>query len=322
MALRCLITGGTGSGGSYLADYILENHPEYEVWMTSRWHSTSVLKNIEHIKDRIIVKECDLTDLSSVIRLLVECNPERIFNLASTANVRISFDTPIAVFNNNSISTMNLFEAVKMICPMAIIQHCSTSEVLGNPTEFPMTENHPIRPVNPYSASKVAQEALAYSYAQSWGLRIVISRAFAYINPRRRDLFASSFAYQIAEIEADKRQFLSHGNLNSVRTLVDVRDMAHAYWLLCEKGEYASPYNIGGKDIISVKELLQELIKHAQCPIKTELDKNLLRPKDVTKQIPDISKFIKATGWEPKYTLYESLEWLLNHARKEVSNAN
>lgn len=316
--MNILITGITGSGGSYLAEHIIENHPEYKVWGTSRWHSTSVLKNIEAIKDKITLRECDLMDISSIIRLLQECKPVRIFHLASTANVRICFDIPLAIFNNNAISTHNLFEAVKMVCPEAIIQLCSTSEVLGNPQEFPMTEEHPMRPVNPYAASKMAQEALAYSYVQSAGLKIVISRAFAYINPRRRDLFASSFAYQIAEIEAGKREVLTHGNLDSVRTLMNVKDMARAYWLLCDKAEIGTPYNIGGRTMLSVGHFLEMLISHAKVPIKCVQDVKLLRPKDVTRQVPDTSKFDTLTGFEPQYSIDESIEWLLNHCRKEV----
>lgn len=316
--MNVCLTGITGSGGSYLAEYIVENHPEYKVWGASRWHSTSVLNNIKHIKDKITVRECDLMDLSSIIRLLQECKPVKIFHLAATANVRICFDTPLSIFQNNVMSTANLFEAVKMVCPEATIQLCSTSEVLGNPQEFPMTENHSCVPVNSYAASKVGQEAIAYAWGQSWGLKIFISRAFCYINPRRRDLFATSFAYQIAEIEAGKRDILKHGNLDSIRTIMDVRDMARAYWLMSEKCDYLTPYNVGGSEIISVGEFLEVLKSHAKVNIICEQDKALLRPKDVTRQVPDVSKFYNKTGFKPKYSLVESTAWLLDCCRKEV----
>jgi len=90
-----LVTGITGSGGSYLAEYILDNHPDVEVHGIFRWHSTSVLKNIERIKNDITLHDCDLYDLSAVIRTLDKIKPDRIFNLASHANVRVCFDNPI-----------------------------------------------------------------------------------------------------------------------------------------------------------------------------------------------------------------------------------
>jgi GDPmannose 4,6-dehydratase/GDP-4-dehydro-6-deoxy-D-mannose reductase len=175
-----------------------------------------------------------------------------------------------------------------------------------------------MRPVNPYAASKMAQEALAYSYAQSAGLKIFISRAFAYINPRRRDLFASSFAYQIAEIEAGKRDVLKHGNLDSVRTLIDVRDIARAYWLMFDKCEPGEPYNIGGNIMLSVGHFLEMLLHHSKIPVKCVQDKNLLRPKDVTRQVPDTSKFDTLTGFKTQYSIDESIDWLLDHCRKET----
>lgn len=315
-----LITGITGSGGSYLAEYILENHPGVNVWGLHRWHSAGTLINICHIKDRIKIIECDLLDLSSVIRALQIVKPERIFHLAAYANVRKCFETPLAVINNNIMGTANLLEAIRLICPGSMIQMCSTSEVYGNPLIFPMTEDHPLKPVNPYSVSKLAQESLAYSYFKSWGLRVIITRMFAYINPRRTDLFASAFARQIVDIEQGNREKLLHGNLESIRNIIDVRDAMETYWIACDKCEPGEAYNIGGKITMSVGEFLEVLKKRAKVLIKTELDSSLLRPVDVTRQIPDTTKFDTLTGWKPKYTLEQSIEFLLNHYRKEKTS--
>lgn len=320
MKEKVLITGGTGSGGSFLAEYILENHSEWEVWCTNRWHSTGNLKNIEAIKNRIIVKECDLTDLSCVIRLLQECMPSKIFHLAATANVRICFDNPLSVYLNNVVSTMNLFEGIRMVCPESKTMLCSTSETLGNPQEFPMTESHRCQPVNPYAASKMSSESLAYAWAQSWGLKIVITRAFAYLNFRRKELFSTAFALQVCRIEANKQKVLKHGNLNSTRTLIDVRDVVRAYWIALDKCEYSTPYNIGGSDILTVGDFLEILKSKSKVKIICEQDKSLMRPKDVDKQICDVSKFNTLTGFKPKYTLEESIDYLLEKCREEVKN--
>lgn len=314
--MNVLITGITGSGGSYLAEYILENHPNVNVFGLHRWHSSGHLNNIEAIKDKITVLECDLLDLSSVIRSLKISKPDRIFHLAAFANVRKCFDTPLAVINNNIMGTANLLEGVRLECPQAILQMCSTSEVYGNPETFPMTEDHPLRPVNPYSVSKLSQESLAYAYYKSWQLRVVITRMFAYINPRRHDLFATSFAKQVVSCERMASNVVLHGNLDSVRTLIDVRDAMRSYWLASEKCSYGIPYNIGGKDVISVGGFLDILIKKAKVPIITKADPRLLRPIDVTRQVCDTSRFDNLTGFKPKYTLDQSVEWLLTNIRE------
>lgn len=317
MELKIIITGVTGSGGSYLADYILENHSKVEVHGICRWHSTSTFANISHIQDDISIHECDLLDISSIIRTLQAVNPERIFHLAAYANVKKCFDTPLSVINNNIMGTANLLEAVRLICPECIIQICSTSEVYGNPQTTPITESHPLLPVNPYAVSKLTQEMLAYSYYKSWGLKVIITRMFAYINPRRADLFATAFARQVVQIEKLEKSILQHGNLNSIRTLIDVRDAMRAYWIACDECEFGEAYNIGGKDTMSVGTFLDLLKDHARCDIKSQIDKSLLRPVDVTLQVPDTSKFDKLTRWKPKYSLEDSIEFLLDFCRKE-----
>lgn len=312
-----LVAGGGGAAGSYLCEYLVEYHPEVKVHIMSRWHSTTSLNNLTSIIDKIEKHECDLNDLSSIIRVLREVKPSKIFNLAAHANVRMAFETPLAVLQNNMMSTANLLEGIRLECPDAIYNHCSTSEVYGNPVEVPITENHRRLPVNPYAASKLCQESLVYAYYKSYNLRAIITRAFAYICPRRLEIFSTSFAHQVKRIEDGKQEFLYHGNLDSIRTLIDVRDIVHAYWVACNKCQIGVPYNIGGKDIISVREFLDRMIKQAKVPIICKQDPKLLRPTDVTNQIVDISKFENSTGWKPKYTLDESIEFLLESVRKD-----
>ena len=314
-----LITGAAGSGGSYLAEFLLEEIKLDQVHGLVRWHSTTSLNNLSGISDQIIQHECDLLDLSSLVRILQKVQPDIIFHLASNANVRASFDTPISILNNNIIGTANLFEAIRISCPKAIVQHCSTSEVYGDvrPEDVPINEDCPLRPVSPYAVSKTAQDHLAYAYFKSFGLQIIRTRMFTYFNPRRSDLFSTSFAKQIIEIENRDRAVLKHGNLKSIRTMVDVRDAMKAYWLasvMCEPGEV---YNIGGTKTISVEDVLKIMIKNAKVKIPTESDPKLFRAKDVTLQIPNADKFIKKTGWEIVYDFNDSLEHLLNFWRKK-----
>jgi len=317
---RVLITGISGSGGSYLADYIVENQPHIEVHGISRWHSTGGNANLAKCADKIHVHECDLNDLSSVITTLKKVKPDVIFHLASNANVRASFDYPHAVLSNNILGTVNLFEGVRLTELDPVIQHCSTSEVYGqvDPKNVPITEDCPIQPSSPYAVSKAAQDFLGLTYFKSYGMKIIRTRMFAYINPRRADLFATSFARQVARIEAGLQKELCHGNLDSVRTLIDIYDAMEAYWaavLHCEPGE---AYNIGGQTTISVGEFLELLKKHARTEIPTRQDPGLLRPADVTLQIPNMDKFQKQTGWAPKVDFDQSVENLLKEWRERV----
>lgn len=315
---KILITGITGSGASYLAEYLV-NNVDCEVHGISRWHSTASANNLAHIKDKILLHECDLCDLSSVTRILQKVQPNVIYHLASHANVRVCFDNPIAVFQNNVNGTINLFEAIRLVnsAVRPIVHLSATSESYGNPTTFPMTEEHPTNPVNIYAVSKLTQEKIALSYMKSFGIQTIITRSFAYINPRREDIFSSIFAKQVVEIEAGKRAVLKHGNLDSVRTLIDVRDIAKAYHLATLKCVPGEIYNVGGSDVLSVGDFLEKLKQRAGCPIRTELDPLLLRPVDVTKQICDVTKFNTLTGFTPTYSLDESIDFLLGYYRNK-----
>jgi GDP-mannose 4,6-dehydratase len=317
---RALITGISGSGGSYLAEHIVEHHPEVDVHGISRWHSTSAQRNLEMVRDAVRVHECDLTDFSSVLRVLQDARPDVVFHLASHANVRAGFTTPLAVLNNNIMGTANLLEAVRSAGITPVIQLCSTSEVYGQVSkeDVPIREECSLRPSSPYAVSKTAQDHLGYTYWRCYGMPIIRTRMFAYFNPRRTDLFATAFARQVALIEAGKQKELVHGNLDSVRTMIDVRDAMGSYWAaaaLCDPGEV---YNIGGATVITVGEFLDVLKKRARCPIPSRVDPALLRPADVTLQIPDISKFVAATGWRPLYTFEESVAHLLDYWRARV----
>lgn len=318
--MNIIVTGGAGSGGSYLCEYIVNNHPEYQVHVLSRWHSTTSQNNLSAIKNKVVIHECDMSDLGSLCRILRAVKPVKIFNMASHAHVHVSFKTPLAVFNNNVGLMINLLEAIRLECPETVLQQCSTSEIFGNPKEFPMTEEHPRVPVNIYAVSKLSQETLCYAYHKSFGIKVIISRAFAYINPRRREIFSTAFALQVANIEQGKLDILRHGNLFSTRNIMDVRCMARAYWLLSEKGIIGQSYNIGGDEILTVGDFMMKLISKAKCHIWTWEDPSLFRNIDVDKQICDSSKFISATGFKIEYTLDESIEWLLEECRRMVKD--
>lgn len=318
MIKKVLITGINGSGASYLAEYIVNRHPEIDLYGTFR--SLTNLKNIETIYDRIFPLLCSLTDTAFLEKKLRTINPDLIFHIASYADVRASWDRIPFVLQNNIGLTVNLLEAVRHVGIKPKIQICSTPEVYGqvDPKNIPIDESCPINPSNPYAVSKYAQESLAYSYYKGFGIPVVITRMSTYINPRRQDLFATSFAMQVARIEAGLQKTLLHGNLESTRTILDARDCARAYWYALEKCDVGQVYNIGGKVIVTVGDFLEILKKKARCPIPSEVDPKLLRPNDATLQIINSQKFISQTGWQPNYSFEESVDLLLDHCRKVV----
>ena len=310
---KCLITGITGSGGSYLAEHILLKDKRIKIFGIYRSiGNKNLLKN-----KRIKLLKCDLCNFNKTQKIIKKINPSVIFHLASTANVRDSFNSPRKTIENNNAITLNLLEVIRInkINPLIII--CSTSEVYGkiNKKDVPIKETKNISPVNPYSVSKAFQDLLSQIYSECYGIKIIITRMFSYTNARKNYLFQTSFAKQIADIEKGKKKILTHGNLNSVRNIIDITDAMEAYWLAAKRGRIGKIYNISGKKVISVGNYLKELKKLSNVKIKSKIDKKLLRPVDVTLQIADTKKFIKDTRWSPKISFKESMKKLLNECR-------
>ena len=311
---KCLITGITGSGGSYLAEHILSKNNKIKIFGIYR---SAGNKNLLKSK-RIKLLKGNLCNFSKTQKIIKKVNPDLIFHLASTANVRESFEFPRKTIENNNAVTLNLLEVIRInkINPLIII--CSTSEVYGKVSkkDIPIKETKNINPVNPYSVSKAFQDLLSQSYFKSYGLKIIITRMFSYTNARRNDLFQTAFANQIANIERGKKKILIHGNLNSVRNIIDINDAMEAYWLAAKRGKIGEIYNISGEKVITVGNYLKELKKLSYVKIKSKIDKKLLRPVDVTLQIANTKKFVRDTHWSPKISFKKSMKNLLQECRK------
>jgi GDPmannose 4,6-dehydratase/GDP-4-dehydro-6-deoxy-D-mannose reductase len=318
--MRVLITGITGMVGSHLAEYALAHHPGVEVHGLVRWRSP--LDHIRAIQDRVRLHEAELRDLHSLVRLLSEVRPDWIFHLAAQSYVSSSFTAPADTLHTNVIGTTNLLDAVRLTGIDPKIHICSSSEVYGQvkEDEVPIRESNEFRPASPYAVSKVGEDMVAQQYFLSYGIRTIRTRMFTHTGPRRGDVFAeSAFAKQVAEIEAGVRENpLKVGNLDSVRTFADVRDAVRAYWLLLEKCPGGEVYNIGGERTMLVAEMLELLKGMARCKIQHAVDPALVRPSDVTLQIPDTSKFRAATGWRPEIPLEKTLRDLLDYQRARV----
>lgn len=319
--MKVLITGITGMVGSHLAEYFLSSFPEIEVHGLVRWRSP--LRNIKGILPRIKLHQGDLRDLNSLVVLLRNVKPDRIHHLAAQSYVDMSFVAPADTLNSNIIGTCNLLDAIRIVGINPRVHICSSSEVYGQvrEDEIPITEQTPLRPASPYAVSKVGEDMIAYQYGLSYQLDLVRTRMFTHTGPRRGDVFAeSSFARQIAEIEAKKKSGpVLVGNLDSVRTLADVRDAVRAYKLLLDKCPGGEVYNIGGNETMTVGDILETLKSLARVPIEHKVDPARLRPSDVTLQIPDTGKFHKSTNWTPQIPARQTLSDLLDYQREAIS---
>jgi len=318
--VRILITGITGMVGSHLAEYALRHHPDVEVHGLVRWRSP--LANLRGSLERLHLHEAELRDLHSLVRLLAAVRPEWIFHLAAQSYVSASFLAPADTLHTNVIGTTNLLDAVRLVGIDPKIHICSSSEVYGQVTEgeVPIRETNELRPASPYAVSKVGEDMVARQYFLSYGVRTLRTRMFTHTGPRRGDVFAeSAFAKQIAEIEAGVRANpVKVGNLDSVRTFADVRDAVRAYWLLLEKCAAGEVYNIGGDRTLTVGAMLDLLKGMARTRIEHAVDPALVRPSDVTLQIPDTGKFRAATGWKPEIPLETTLRDILAYHRDRL----
>ena len=318
--MKILITGVTGFVGSHLAEYCLSLDQQVEVIGTCRWRSRR--ENIEHLEDAINLYECDLRDASSVKTLLADIQPERIFHLAAQSYVPSSWNSPGETITTNVIGQLNIFEAMRETNSTASIQIAGSSEEYGlvHPEEAPITEKNPLRPLSPYAVSKVAQDMLAYQYFQSYGLRVVRTRAFNHTGPRRGDVFVTSnFAKQIAEIEAGQRPPIIHvGDLNPKRDFTDVRDIVRAYWLSLEHCSLGEVYNVASGKAYRIKEVLKILLDNSEQDIEVVEDPERLRPSDVPLLLGDNSRFCKATGWIPEIPFEQTAKDLLDYWRERT----
>ncbi|HDM37600.1 MAG TPA: SDR family oxidoreductase, partial [Candidatus Omnitrophica bacterium] len=281
--MRILITGITGFAGSHLADFLLAERKDVDIYGMVRWRSKT--ENIEHIRDKIRLYECDIRDAYSVNKVIREVRPERIFHLAAQSFVPTSWRAPAETLTTNVIGELNIFEAVRQngIDPLIHIAGSSEEYGLVKKDEIPIKETNPLRPLSPYAVSKVGQDLLGYQYFKSYGLKIIRTRGFNHTGPRRGEVFVcSDFAKQVARIEKGKQKpIIKVGNLKAKRDFTDVRDMVRAYWLVLEKGKIGEVYNICSNKAYSIKEVLDILLSLSKKRIKIEEDPQRMRPSDV-----------------------------------------
>ncbi len=322
MVKKVLITGMTGMVGSHLADLLLSEEQDCQIFGTKRWRSP--LNNINHLLGRVTLFDCNLADSMNCLKLIDAVRPDYIFHLAALSYVPDSWVLPEVTLSNNTMMQLHLFEAIRHVGIDPIVQVALSSEQYGKvfPHEVPIRENNPFRPLSPYAVSKVGQDMLAYQYHQSYGLKVIRTRAFNHEGPRRGEVFVTSnFAKQIAEIEAGiKPPIIYVGNLSAQRDWSDVRDIVRGYWLAVQHCIPGEDYVLASGKSRTIRQMLDILLSFTSKKIEIAVDPARMRPSDVEILQGDASKFKAATGWEPRYAFEQTMEDLLNYWRHEIKS--
>lgn len=310
--MRALITGINGFVGGHLAEHLLA---------TGAWDVAGLARQptlaFGALDGRVTYIAADLNDRDQALMALASVRPDVIFHLAGQSNVPRAFADPHTTVQTNISAQLNLFLSVLQLRldPLMII--ASSNEIYGmvRPEELPLTEETPLRPVNPYAVSKAAQDLFAYQYYISHQLRTIRLRPFNHIGPRQTEAFVvPAFAAQIARIEAGLQPpTLRVGNLAAERDFSDVRDIARAYELAALYGEVGAAYNVGSEQAVSVRRLLEILLAFSTHDVQIEPDPSRMRPSDVPRVVCNASRFRAATGWKPliplEQTLFDTLEY-------------
>lgn len=311
--MKALVTGIAGFAGSHLLEILLKEG----VQVAGTIYQPSHIKAIESSQDRLKIFAGDLNNSKFVNSVVKDFRPDQIYHLAAQSSAKISINDPEMTIVGNIRSELNLLEAVRNynLNPKILIVGSAEEYGLVEKKDLPIAEDTPLKPIQPYAVSKIAQDYLGLQYYLSYGLNIIRIRPFNYIGPRQRiDFVVADFSNQIAQIvHGMQKPLVKVGNINAKRDFTDVRDMVRAFYLALEKGKSGEVYNLGSAHSYSVKWILEELIKLSKVKIKIELEKSRLRPVDIPETICDYSKFKKVTGWKPKIPIETTLKDTLNY---------
>ena len=314
-----LITGINGQDGSYLAEFLVDKG--YEVWGTVKRNSvaenqTSRLNGVyDKIKDNL--QYVDMTDLSSLVRIIQESQPDEIYNLAAQSHVRVSFDQPIYTANTTGIGTLNLLEAARLIKPNAKIYQASSSEMFGNNIDKDgfQRETTLMNPVSPYGCAKVFSYNICRNYRNSYGMFISNGILFNHESPRRGSNFVTNkVAKGAVEISKGLSKELTLGNLHAARDWGHAKDYVEAMWLMLQL-----PQSDDFVCATGVSHTVLELVKHVFKKLNLDWkkfvtqDKKFLRPEELDVLKGDSTKLKEATGWQPSYTFESMIDEMVDH---------
>ncbi len=307
MAKKAFITGITGQDGSYLAELLLAKG--YEVHGSVRRASTfnrgrldSIYSDPQVEGTRLFLHYGDLSEGSSLTRLLARLDPEEIYNLGAQSHVRVSFDNPEYTADVNATGAVRLLEAIRESGIKPRFYQASSSEVFGKVREIPQTEKTPFYPRSPYACAKVFAYWITVNYREAYGLHATNGILFNHESPRRGENFVTrKITRAVAHIQAGLQQKLYLGNLDAKRDWGDAREYVEAMWRMLQQ-DRPDDYVIATGETHSVREFLEKACGYAGLDWRkyVETDPRYLRPSEVDLLVGDASKAKRQLGWEPK----------------------
>lgn len=297
---KALVTGAGGFVGQHLVKHL--NELGWEVKSFDMRDGQNIME-YEFVRNALDVER-----------------PDAIFHLAAQAYVPESFQNPIRAFEVNTIGSTNILEAVRQLGIKTRVHLAGTSEEYGDSQygEGVTTELTLPNPLSPYAISKLAMDQMGQLYAKSYGMSVVITRAFNHAGPGRGEMYAeSAFAKQIVEVELGRREVVEHGNLESIRNYTDVRDIVRAYALAIDLP--SGVYNICSDQNVSMQHIMDLLIDKARTDIETRVNPALYRPSDFSFKVPSCEKFTNLTDWKPEIKLEDTVEAILGYWRNKLN---
>lgn len=320
--MRVLVTGATGFVGRELTNQLVDaGCVVVGISRSGCWPSG--------FAPACRIEQVDLADADggALGPLLRRKQPEVIYHLAAQSNPSLSLSDPRGTWAANLGGTLNLLEALRTFrvaapqAPVPRVVVVSSGVCYGNPApeHEPVDELCPLRPNNPYAASKGAADLLAIQHFLAHQTDVVIARPFNHAGPGQSPTYVlASLCRQVAEVEAGQREFVEHGNLAVVRDFTDVRDIARAYRLLAAHGRAGEIYNVGTGREESLSTMFEIIKSMARTPIPSRVDPARVRGVDQPRLLSDSTKLRTATGWSPQVSLEQTLADMLNDSRKQL----
>ena len=296
---KAVITGITGQDGSYLAELLLSKG--YQVTGMVRRASTESFDRIAHFKDQIVLRQADLLDQFSLVKLLDEIQPDEIYNLAAMSFVPTSWSQPVLTGEFTALGVTKVLEAMRMVCPKARFYQASSSEMFGKVIETPQTESTPFYPRSPYGVAKAYGHFITVNYRESYNLFALSGILFNHESPRRgKEFVTRKITDAVARIKLGKQKELRMGNLDAKRDWGFAGDYVRAMWMMLQQ-DVADDYVVATGETHSVREFLQIAFSHVGLNFEdyVVIDPEFIRPAEVELLLGNPAKAKAQLGWKP-----------------------